>query len=205
MQAAATPADAVYPELVSASINWWNDDKDEAIALLTKIADQAPSESELRLDLAELLEQQGERSEALALADQVQPLDNSTMKRCEEIARLAVMIGDLNRARMAAERLFGLRLDTETQMRLAGQMGQLGQHELAEAVLGQRPGQGRQQGDGDCGPHGPVPEPGQARYRRANRHADPAPTTAVRQTNPNYYIQDNPDAEPAPWRSASWH
>ncbi len=82
---------------------------------MTKIADQAASESELRLDLAELLEQQGERSEALAMADQVQPLDNATIKRREEIAlRLAVMIGDLERARMAAERLFGLRLDTET-------------------------------------------------------------------------------------------
>ena len=59
------------------------------------------------------------------------------MKRREELAlRLAVANGDLDRARQAAERLFGLRLDTDTQVRLAGQMHQLGLHELAEAVLG---------------------------------------------------------------------
>ena len=35
----------------------------------------------------------------------------------------------------AAERLFGLRLDAETQVQLATQMNQLGMHELSEAVL----------------------------------------------------------------------
>ena len=109
----------------------------EAIAEFGKVVELSKSESESRLDLAELMEQQGERSDALALADAVQPLDNSTMKRREELAlRLAVLSGDLERARQAAERLFGLRLDTETQVKLAGQMNQLGQHELAEAVLG---------------------------------------------------------------------
>ena len=57
-------------------------------------------------------------------------------RREEQALRLAVLTGNLDRARKAAERLFGLRLDTETQVRLAGQMHQLGMHELAEAVLG---------------------------------------------------------------------
>ncbi len=91
----------------------------------------------MRLDLAELLEQQGDRALALATTESVQPLDNTRMKRREELAlRLSVSNGDLERARQAAERLFGLRLDTDTQVRLAGQMHQLGLHELAEAVLG---------------------------------------------------------------------
>ena len=137
VDAAPTPTDAIYPRLAQSAIHWWNEDKDEAIAELGKVVALSKSESELRLDLAELLEQQGERSDALALADAVQPLDNTTMKRREELAlRLAVLTGDLERARQAAERLFGLRLDTETQVSLAGQMSQLGQHELAEAVLG---------------------------------------------------------------------
>ena len=38
--------------------------------------------------------------------------------------------------RQAADRLFTLGLDTDTQVHLAGQMPQLGMHELAEAVLG---------------------------------------------------------------------
>ncbi len=136
-EAARTPADAVYPRLALSSLYWWNDEKDEAIAEFTKVAEASKSESDLRLDLAELLEQQGRRADALSLADAVQPLDNTTMKRREELAlRLSVMTGDLDRARQAAERLFGLRLDTDTQVRLSGQMHQLGLHELAEAVLG---------------------------------------------------------------------
>ena len=101
------------------------------------MAEISKPESDLRLDLAELLEQQGERALALATTEAVQPLDNTRIKRREELAlRLAVLNGDLDRARQAAERLFGLRLDTDTQIRLAGQMHQLGLHELAEAVLG---------------------------------------------------------------------
>ena len=126
-----------YPRLALASVLWWNDDKDEAIAEFTKVAEASKPESDLRLDLAELLEQQGERALALAMTESVQPLDNTRMKRREELAlRLSVLTGDLDRARQAAERLFGLRLDTDTQVRLAGQMHQLGLHELAEAVLG---------------------------------------------------------------------
>ena len=120
-----------------ASVLWWNEDSEEAIAELTEVAEASKPESELRLDLAELLDQQGERALALAMADSVQPLDNTRMRRREELAlRLSVLNGDLERARQAAERLFGLRLDTDTQIRLAGQMHQLGLHALAEAVLG---------------------------------------------------------------------
>ena len=69
--AAKTPADQAYPRLALASILWWNDDKEDAIAEFTKVADGSKAESELRLDLAELLEQQGERADALAVADAV--------------------------------------------------------------------------------------------------------------------------------------
>ena len=71
------------------------------------------------------------------MADSVEPLDQKTMQRRELLAlRLAVLTGNVDRARQAAERLFGLRLDADTQVQLAAQMHQLGMHELAEAVLG---------------------------------------------------------------------
>ncbi len=135
--AARSPADAIYPRLALSSILWWNEEKDEAIAELTRVVEASRAESDLRLDLAELLEQQREPAAALALVDAVQPLDNYTLKRREEVAlRVAVNTGDIDRARQAAERLFGLRLDTEAQITLSGQMHQLGLHELAEAMLG---------------------------------------------------------------------
>jgi lipopolysaccharide biosynthesis regulator YciM len=192
---AKTPADAVYARLALAAFYWWNDDKENAIAEFTKVAEGSKAESELRLDLAELLEQQGERADALTLADSVQPLDNTTMKRREELAlRLSVLTGDLERARQAAERLFGLRLDTETQVRLAGQMSQLGQHELAEAVLGRAR---RRAGNKATALVGLM-----LQYQRQGK-LDVAvqvamqilrSTTATRQTNPNYSPVENPDA-----------
>ena len=89
------------------------------------------------LALAELRAQRNEPEEALKIADSFEPLDQKAMQRREVLAiRLAVVTGDVARARKAAERLFGLRLDSDTQMQLASQMHQLGMHELAEAVLG---------------------------------------------------------------------
>ncbi len=137
LAAARSSSEAIYPRLALSSILWWNDEKDEAVAELTRVVEASPPESDLRLDLAELLEQQREPAEALALVDSVQPLDNFSLRRREEVAlRVAVTTGNIDRARQAAERLFGLRLDTETQISLSGQMHQLGLHELAEAVLG---------------------------------------------------------------------
>src|SRR5262249_25801680 len=80
--------------------------------------------------------------DALALADSVTPLDHTTMQRREQLAlRLAVRTGQVARARQAAERLFGLRLDAETQVQLAAQMRQLGMDAMAEAVLSRVRGQ----------------------------------------------------------------
>ncbi len=171
---AKTPNDASYPRMALAGVLWWDDDKEEATAEITKIAEISKPESELLLDLAELLEQQGDRAAAVATTESVQPLDNTRMKRREEIAlRLAVLSGDLERARQAAERLFGLRLDTDTQVRLAGQMHQLGLHELAEAMLGRAPPR-RQSGGGAGGHDGAVSAPGPARHRGSGGDADPA-------------------------------
>ena len=47
----------------------------------------------------------------------------------------ALKLGDKDRARAAAGRLFGLRLDAQKLLVLAGQMRTLGMNEEAEAVL----------------------------------------------------------------------
>ena len=134
---ATSPAEAIYPRLALSSILWWADEKDDAVAELTKIVDAARPESDLRFDLADLLVQQGSPADALELVDAVQPLDNMSLKRREELALgAAIAAGNVDRAQHAAERLFGLRLDTDSQIRIAGQMHQLGLHELADAVLG---------------------------------------------------------------------
>ncbi|MHB1556493.1 MAG: DUF1583 domain-containing protein [Isosphaeraceae bacterium] len=194
-ESASTPADAAYPRLCASYVLLWNDDKDEAIAEFTKVAHASRPESSLRIELAELLEQQGEPDDALAAADAVQPMDNATMRRREELAlRVAVLTGNLDRARKAAERLFGLRLDTDTQVQLSSQMHQLGLHELAEAMLGRAR---RRAGNKAAALVSLM-----LQYQRQEKldiavqvamqilHS----TTGARQSNPNVYNPDNPDA-----------
>jgi tetratricopeptide (TPR) repeat protein len=136
-QAAKLEGDAkLIPTLATSYLLWWNDEKDEALKEYVKASDMAHNDVELRLSLAELRAQRGEPLEALEAADSVEPLDQKTMQRRELLAlRLAVMGGDVDRARKASERLFGLRLDADTQVQLATQMNQLGMHDLSEAVL----------------------------------------------------------------------
>ena len=136
-QAAKAPDDAkLYPCLAQTYLLWWNDDKDEALRQYTQAVDLARNDVELRLSLAELHAQRNEPAEALEVADSVEPLDQRTMQRRELLAlRLSVLAGNVERARKAAERLFGLRLDSATQVDLATQMNQLGMHDLADAVL----------------------------------------------------------------------
>ena len=109
-----------------------------------------------------------------------------TMRLCgrrEELAlRLAVSPGDAERARHAAERLFGLRLDTDTQVLLAGQMHQLGLHELADAVLGRARRRAGNKSALLVGADAPVPAARQERRGGSSRHANFALELARGQT-----------------------
>jgi tetratricopeptide (TPR) repeat protein len=139
-------ADQLQARLSLAYLHWWSDEKEQAAAELAKICEAIPGDIALTFEAAALRERNSEFDEALALVDSVTPLDHPTMQRRETAAlRLAVRTGDIDRARQAAERLFGLRLDAQTQIQLAGLMRQLNMHELAEAVLARA---GRQAGSG---------------------------------------------------------
>jgi tetratricopeptide (TPR) repeat protein len=135
VEAAPEPA-RVYPLLALGYLHWWNDDKEEAIRTLSRASSEAKDDPDLQLELAEIRLKRNEPDEALALVESVEPLDQRTMQRREIMAlHLAVLTGNVPRARKAAERLFNLRLDTDLQVQLAAQMHQLGMHDLAEAVL----------------------------------------------------------------------
>jgi tetratricopeptide (TPR) repeat protein len=131
-----TEVERVYGRLGLCYLHWWKDERDEAIRELDEAAKILPADPELRLARAELLERRGDLAGALAAADAVEPTDQRMMQRRELMAlRLAVGTGGVDHARKAAERLFGLRLDSDVQLQLAGQMSQLAMHELAESVL----------------------------------------------------------------------
>ena len=191
---AKSPQSTLVARLAKTAIWWWNDDQDQAIEEFARVALAAPLESELRLDLAELLEQKGERADALAVLDAVQPYDTQTLQRREEIAlRLAVSGGSIDRARAAAERLFGLRLDNDAQVKLASQMGQLGLGELAESVLARARRRAGNKASVLVGLMTQYQKQGKVDAALQIASQILRSTTAIRQTNPNYYNPESPD------------
>ncbi len=126
-------------------LNWWLGEKEEAVRILSEATDSMPDNQEMKFELARLYEKTGEHGRALEIIDSFAPTDQRAMQNREITAlRMAVNSGNVDRARTAAERLFGLRLDSNVQIQLAQQMRQLGMHEQAEAVLARA---GRQAGN----------------------------------------------------------
>ena len=126
-------------------LHWWMDEKDEALAILSEATARLQDNLEMQFELARLYERRGEHDQALAIVDALTATDQQALQRREITAlRMAVNSGNIERARTAAERLFGLRLDSNLQIQLAQQMHQLGMHEQAEAVLSRA---GRQAGN----------------------------------------------------------
>ncbi len=135
-RADAATTDKVFAVLATAYVQVWNDDADAAHHTLATAADLVPHDDELKLGIARLLTQSQKYDEALSLVDTITPKDQRMLQQRETLALdLAVRLNDHARARDAAQRLFGLRLDAETQVNLAGQMRRLGMESEANAVL----------------------------------------------------------------------
>jgi tetratricopeptide (TPR) repeat protein len=123
-------------QLAMGYAHWWNEDKDQGLNELVAASDLVPADLGMRISLADLRAKNNEPAEALALLDSIVPLDHQMMQRRERMAlRFAEQSGNVERQRQAAERLFGLRLDAETQAELAGKMHKLGMHQAAETIL----------------------------------------------------------------------
>lgn len=134
---AARGAEKLYLQLALGYVQWWSNDKDEALSSLTDAVQSAANDHNLLLEVSSLRELNNDFDAALTLLDSFTPLDTQMMQRREEAAlRLAERTGNLERARQAADRLFGLRLDADKQLELAGKMHRLGMAEAAETVLG---------------------------------------------------------------------
>jgi tetratricopeptide (TPR) repeat protein len=132
----ATGDERLYRLLYKAAVQWWQEEHDDAIATYAQAAECLPQDAGLRMELAGLYESRSDFDEALSIAEGIVAVDQRLLQARETLAmQLAERIGDLERARTAAERLFGLRLDTQTQMALASHMRRLGMHDLAAAVV----------------------------------------------------------------------
>ncbi len=132
----ATGPKAALAHLSLAAVREWQEKPDEALAATRAAVEAVPGDHSLRLTLARKLQSRGDRAEALAVIDAVEPLDAMDLRDRELLAlELAVALQKVDRARSAATRLFGLRLDSNQQLTLANVMQQIGMRKQADAVL----------------------------------------------------------------------
>ena len=133
---AAAPEDAEFANANLATELWWSDEQDEAFEILVKLSESQQDDPNARFEMAELRTQQGDIEDALEIVDSIIARDQKLLQRRELMAlTLAERLGDHERARTAAERLFGLRLDSQTQLSLVAGMRRLGMTAMADAVI----------------------------------------------------------------------
>jgi tetratricopeptide (TPR) repeat protein len=132
---AASDDEKLYATLLLAYTRWWLEEKEEALTLLKKAGAYLNDDPAFRLEIATLHQSMGDTEDALEIVEAIVPRDQKLVQQRELIAlELAERLGDIDRARQAAERLFGLRLDNNTQLALVDRMRRLGMHEMAEAI-----------------------------------------------------------------------
>ena len=131
----------ILKKITAGIVLQWNDQTEQAIMAFSdavKIAqmDRPQIEPDLRLMWVDLLLRNGRNRQALEVIDELTVYDQNTMAVREfAAAKLAAALGDKDRARAAAKRLFGVRLDTNTQIELARLMRSLDMHELASDMV----------------------------------------------------------------------
>jgi tetratricopeptide (TPR) repeat protein len=128
--------DRLYAMLTLACVRWWLDEKEDALVLFSQAADLLNDDPAFRLEIASLHQSMGDFEDALEIVEGVVPRDQKLVQQREMMAlELAERLGDIQRARQSAERLFGLRLNDDTQLALVDRMRRLGMHEMAEAII----------------------------------------------------------------------
>ena len=126
---------ALYLELIQSGFAWWDKSEAEAVVHLIRAVELAPGEVQLRIKLVELCEHIGKNFEALALLDKLPENDPVLLKARElKALDLAFRTNNKERARQAAERLYGLQLDGESTVLLIARLKKLGMREMAEEV-----------------------------------------------------------------------
>ncbi|MEM9368401.1 MAG: tetratricopeptide repeat protein [Planctomycetota bacterium] len=122
--------------VLAAFAHWWSKRPEDCYSRLIQLCERYPDDVDLQIERARLASELNQPVVALELLDTFDPLDSRMLVRKEMAAmNLAARVGNADRAKKAAERLFGMRMDTTTQIALADQMTRLGLDSMASAVL----------------------------------------------------------------------
>ena len=127
---------AVYAELALAQFSFLQNSLEQSAVHLVRAAELAPGDMSLRMCIVRLHQKLGNATDALALLETINTVDQNILQQRELLAlQLAAKTGNVGRAKQAAERLFGLRLDSKTQITLSTHLKNFGMHEMADALL----------------------------------------------------------------------
>lgn len=132
----APPHELKTRRALAAFAHWWADRPADCYEALVSLCEDFSDDVDLQIERARLASELGQTRVALNALDSFEPLDSRMLVRREMAAmNLASELGDVDRARQAAERLFGMRMESSTQLALADQLRRLGMKDRATAVL----------------------------------------------------------------------
>ena len=133
---ADSPETLTYERMLLATLLFWQDEKDEAVETFRTVAAGLKNDLDFQFEIAGLYEKLGDLDESLNIVESIEPRGQKLVERKEmAVLRLAERLGDIDRARTAAERLFGLRLKADVQLSLVENMKRLGMSDMADAVI----------------------------------------------------------------------
>ncbi|MFK8112804.1 MAG: tetratricopeptide repeat protein [Rubripirellula sp.] len=134
--AGASPQETKSRQVLAAFAHWWDKRPSQCYQELIELCEQYPDDVDLQIERARLASELQQPRVALDALDSFDPLDSRMLVRKEMAAmNLAAKLGDLDRAKQAGERLFGMRMDTNTQLALADQLRRMGMEQKSAAVL----------------------------------------------------------------------
>lgn len=121
--------------LALSCLHVWSNEHEAALPVMRQLFDVTERNAELQNDIAFFFQHREKFAEALELLDRIETNDGALRKEIEQRAvRLAVKTNNVERLRVSAERLFGMKLDPAEEQQLASTLSGLGLHEQAEAI-----------------------------------------------------------------------
>jgi len=123
-------------KLFLAYSHWWDKQPAKTYDALVEISNEDPENDVWWIERARLAAELKMPGASLEALDSINPMDQGMLQIRELAAmNLSTQLGDFERAKLAARRLFGMRLDKTTELALADQLTRLGMKEMAAAVL----------------------------------------------------------------------
>ncbi len=127
-------------DLRLASLLAWTNQHQKALPVMQRLFDQAAGDAPLQISIALAHLRQAQDATALELLDRIETTDGALIKDIELRAlELAAKLKNTERARVAAERLFGIKLEPAEELALAKQLSELGLKAESQALFARAP------------------------------------------------------------------